>query len=141
MISQQDSAKIDQGLTVVRIFWFAMLCSIGIYVYMSFTLPIDDIDFNISQELVGTLSFVAYALSPVLFLAARSTKNYTLNKAKVPSSTRPNSDGSTPHPAVAVYFNATTFSLAIIELIAITGLVLFLLGRNQQACMVLTGVQ
>ncbi len=140
MISQQDSARIDQGLTVVRVVWFAMLSSIGIYVYMSFALPVDNIDFNLSQELVGTLTLVAYALSPVLFLAARSVKKYTLSRAKVPSNMRPGPDGSTLHPAVAVYANATTFSLAIVELPAIAGLVLFFVGRNQQACLVLCGI-
>ena len=122
MITEQE---LDKRLRTLKIIWFAMLMSLGIYLFVGIRLG-TNVQSSIDGDALGIFRTALYAMAFAVLIATwyirkliLSGKTETTQPAQV-----------LKHPALQKYSAAMIVALAMSESIAIYGLVLFILGKN-----------
>ena len=122
MITEQE---LDKRSMTLRIIWFALLVSLGIYLFIGIRVG-PNVPSSISEEALGILRTVLYAMACAILIAARFIRKLILSgKGEVSQPVQ-----ALEHLALQKYSAATIVALAMSESIGIYGLVLFLLGKN-----------
>jgi hypothetical protein len=122
MITDQE---LNKGMLNLKIIWFAMLASLGIYLYVGLRtetivqVPMDKDTFAIIKKVLYVVAFVT-------LIATRYVRKLFLSgKIQHWTTTR-----TSQHPALQKYTAATILALGMLESIGIYGLILFLIGKN-----------
>jgi hypothetical protein len=122
MITDQE---LNKGMLILKIIWFAMLTSLGIYLFVGLRtetivqVPMDKDTFAIIKKVLYVVAFITLIATGYirkLFLSGKI-------QHRPPTQT-------SQHPALQKYTAATTLALAMLESIGIYGLILFLIGKN-----------
>jgi len=122
VITEQE---LDKRLMTLRIVWFALLMSLGIYLFVGFQVG-TNVQSSMNEDTLGILRTVLYAMVFAIMIATRYIRTLILSgKSEVSPGTQ-----VLKHPALQKYSAATIVALAMSESIGIYGLVLFFLGKN-----------
>ncbi len=122
MITEQE---LDKRLMTLKIIWFAMLMSLGIYLFVGIQVG-TNVQSSINEDTFGILRTVLYAMAFAILIATRYIRKLIMsgkNQVSQPVQVL-------KHPALQKYSAATIVALAMSEGIGIYGLVLFFLGKN-----------
>ena len=129
MLDPSEVSALNRGMVTLRVIWFSMLATLGIYlglgIYLNEVLkaPVEGLP-------MGILRNVLYVVSFAMFVAAKFMRKRMLEKGLGGSGAVPVSGQSAVKAALGQYLMTTIISLALSESIGIYGLVLFFLGRN-----------
>ena len=119
--------ELDKRLTTLRIIWFALLMSLGIYLFVGIQVG-TTIQSSINEETLGILRTVLYAMACVILIAAKFIRKVILSgKGEVSQPAQ-----ALEHLALQKYSAATIVALAMSESIGVYGLILFFLGKNSR---------
>jgi len=122
VITEQE---LDKRLMTLRIVWFALLMSLGIYLFVGFQVG-TNVQSSMNEDTLGILRTVLYAMVFAILIATRYIRTLILSgKSEVSQPAQ-----VLKHPALQKYSAATIVALAMSESIGIYGLVLFFLGKN-----------
>ena len=122
MMTEQE---LDKRLMTLRIIWFAMLMSLGIYLFVAIQVG-TNVQSSINEETLGILRTVLYAMAAAILIATRYVRKLIMSGR---------SQASQPaqvlkHVALQKYSAATIVALAMSESVGVYGLLLFFLGKN-----------
>jgi len=121
MISAQE---LDQGMVILKTIWYALAGSLVLYV-ITIPLLVGDGTANFPAELYGELQTTLHIAAGLTLIASWLARRQILATRTPPKPSR-----SRQHPAVQRYTTAMIIGLALAEVVAIYGLILFLLGKN-----------
>ncbi|WP_310601414.1 hypothetical protein [Desulfobulbus sp.] len=121
MISAQE---LDQGMVMLKTIWYALAGSLVMYV-IAVPLLLGDTAVNVTVDFYGQLRLLLYAAAGMTLAVSWLARRLLLaaNKPPAPSKSR-------QHPVVQRYTTAMIVTLALVEAIALYGLILFLVGKN-----------
>ena len=117
--------ELDKRLMTLRIIWFAMLMSLGIYLFVGIQVG-THVQSSINEEAFGILRTVLYAMAFAILIATRYIRKLIMSGRSQVSQPAE----ALKHLALQKYSAATIVALAMSESIGIYGLVLFFLGKN-----------
>jgi F0F1-type ATP synthase membrane subunit c/vacuolar-type H+-ATPase subunit K len=117
--------ELDKRLLTLRIIWFAMFVSLGIYLFVGIHVG-TNVRSSINEDTLGMLRTVLYAMAVAILIAARYIRKLIMSgKSQVSQPAQ-----VLEHLALQKYSAATIVALAMSESIGIYGLILFFLGKN-----------
>jgi hypothetical protein len=116
--------ELDKRLMTLRIIWFTLLMSLGIYLFVAIQVG-THVQSSINEETFGILRTVLYAIAFAILIATRYIRKLIMSgKSQVTTS------AGFGALALQKYSAATIVALAMSESIGIYGLILFFLGKN-----------
>lgn len=125
MAYNSESDELENGWKSIHSIWISMLGALFFYLILGLFIQ-DMVELGIREETVSLIRYALYVLTVIVVAVTGIIRNRILYPGK--------SRRSYPHfsdnPAVGKYTTATVISLALSESIAIFGLALFLLGKN-----------
>ncbi len=117
--------ELDKRLMTLRIIWFAMLMSLGIYLFVGIQVG-TNVHSSINEDTLDILRTVLYAMAFAILIATRYLRKLILSgKSQVSQPAQ-----ILKYAALQKYSAATIVALAMSESIGIYGLILFFLGKN-----------
>jgi len=117
--------ELDKRLMTLKIIWFAMLMSLGIYLFVAIQVGAN-VQSSINEETLGILRTVLYAMAFAILIATRYIRKLIMSgKSQVSQPAQ-----ALEYLALQKYSAATIVALAMSESIGIHGLILFFLGKN-----------
>lgn len=122
MVADQE---INKRLLILKVIWFAMLMSLGLYLFVGLYAAAN-IPPLIREDMFGMVRIFLYVVSFIIFISIRYVRKLFLTG----SGQSYQSSQTLQRPTFQGYMVATIVTLAISESIGILGLVLFLLGKN-----------
>jgi drug/metabolite transporter (DMT)-like permease len=125
--------ELDKRLMTLRIIWFALLMSLGVYLLVAIQFG-TNVQSSINEEALGIRRTVLYAMAFAIFIATRYVRKLIMsgkNQVSQPAQ-------SLEQLALQKYSAATIVALAMSESIGISGLILFSLGKNSTDLYLLT---
>lgn len=126
MTYNTGNKDVEKGWSSIYSIWLSMLGAL--FFYLVFGLFIKDrVNLGISDDTVVIIRYGLYTVSVVTFILAGFLKNRILGSGITGRKYPHFSDND----AVSKYTTATVVSLALAESIAICGLALFLIGKNE----------
>jgi F0F1-type ATP synthase membrane subunit c/vacuolar-type H+-ATPase subunit K len=124
VITEQE---LDKRLMTLKIIWFAMLMSLGIYLFVGIHVGTNARS-SINEDMLGILRTVLYAMAVAILIATRYIRKLIMSgKSQVSQPAQ-----ALEHLALQKYSAATIVALAMSESIGIYGLILFFLGKNSK---------
>ncbi len=117
--------ELDKRLVTLRIIWFAMLMSLGIYLFVGILVGANA-QSSVSEDTFGILRTVLYAMAFAILIATRYIRKLIMSGKRQVSQPAQ----ALEHLALQKYSAATIVALAMTESIGIYGLILFFLGKN-----------
>jgi uncharacterized membrane protein len=122
MIAEQE---LDKGLLTLKMIWFSMLVSLGIYLFLGRWAQVN-LNTSIKEDTFAMLRTILYIVSFVTLFVTRYFRKFILSG----KSQRWRPAQASQHPILQKYSTATIVALAMSESIGLYGLVLFFLGKN-----------
>jgi F0F1-type ATP synthase membrane subunit c/vacuolar-type H+-ATPase subunit K len=117
--------ELDKRLMTLRIIWFTLLMSLGIYLFVAIQVG-THVQSSINEETFGILRTVLYAMAFAILIATRYVRKLIMSgKSQVSQPAQ-----ALEQLALQRYSAATIVALAMSESIGIYGLILFFLGKN-----------
>jgi len=117
--------ELDKRLMTLRIIWFALLMSLGIYLFVGFRVG-TNLQSLVNEDTFGILRTVLYAMAFAILIATRYIRKLIMSgKSRVSQPAQ-----ALEYLALQKYSAATIVALAMSESIGIYGLILFFLGKN-----------
>ena len=130
MISDKELAK---TMLPMRIIWLCLVLAPLFYLFVGIYME-DGFQANLDAKTFENIKMMIYILSFVTLIVTGYVRNHLLSRQKNPQ----NHDQSSKDPAMQKYFVSMIVALAMLESIAIFGLVLFFLGKDRTDLYLLT---
>jgi hypothetical protein len=129
MISERD---LQRGMTTIKGIWFALFASLILYVFIA-PLLFDTARVSFSQESYRALRLSLFACAVLTLIITWFLRKYLLAAPQGKKPTHRNQ-----HPAVARYLSVMMVAMGMSEAIGVYGLILYVLGKNNQDLYLLT---
>ena len=125
---QNEMKQFDSGWIVVLLIWGAILASLGVYLVIC-SIVGRNLQINLDSDFpLGTLKYALFVVSFITLLAVYYLRKLLLRPTNaISSSTQTSPDRN---PALAKYTVAIIITSALLESIAIYGVVLFFLAKD-----------
>lgn len=124
MVNDQE---LDQGLRNAKILWATLISSLVAYVVLAQMVG-EKINVSLPAQTFTTLRTVLYVVSLCTIIGSRILRSKMLSTSNQP--TRSLTDSGTA-PVVRRYISAMVTSLGLAEAVALYGVILYVLGKNQ----------
>lgn len=125
MTFEPTTEDLEKGWKSIHSIWISMLVALFFYLLVGLFIQ-DMVELGIDEKTVSLIRYALYALSVITFILIGIIKKRILRSGATGRRYPHFSD----NPAVGKYTTSTVVSLALAESIAIYGLALFLLGKN-----------
>jgi len=129
MINERD---LQRGMTTTKVIWLALFLSLILYVAIA-PLVLGTARVSFSQESYHTLRLALFACAALTLVLTWFLRKYLLAAPQGKRGTNSNL-----HPAVARYMSVMMVAMGMSESIGVYGLVLYVLGKNNQDLYLLT---
>jgi len=129
--------ELDRALVMLKTIWYALAGSLVMYV-IAIPFFLRDRTLTLAAETYEELRVLLYLAAGLTLAASWLTRRLLLAGKASPPKTK--ESRSRQHPMIQRYTTAMIVALAMCEAIAIYGLVLFLLGKNQIDLVLLTAL-
>ncbi|MGD0886559.1 MAG: ATP synthase F0 subunit C [Thermodesulfovibrionales bacterium] len=129
---EEEIEKINKGWLPLNVIWAAMLISLFIYLFVGLYTE-DRITIPMEKNIVDILRNILYVVSLITLIASKYVRKLVLSGKGLSNvkEVYQQSNQNTQYPALAKYTTAMIIALAMSESVAIYGLILFFLGKNQ----------
>ena len=124
MVNDQE---LDQGLRNAKILWATLISSLAAFVVLAQMVG-EKINVSLPAQTFTTLRTVLYVVSLCTIIGSRILRSKMLSTSNQP--TRSLTDSGTA-PVVRRYISAMVISLGLAEAVALYGVILYVLGKNQ----------
>ncbi|MDR2549313.1 MAG: hypothetical protein LBD10_03800 [Desulfobulbus sp.] len=131
MISAQE---LDKGMVMLKTIWYALAGSLVMYV-IAVPFLLGEAAANVTADFYGQLRLLLYAAAGMTLAVSWLARRLLLAARKPPAPSK-----SRQHPVVQRYTTAMIVTLALVEAIALYGLILFLVGRNPTDLLLLSAL-
>ncbi len=116
---------LDKRLMTLRIIWFAMLVSLGIYLFIGIQVG-TSVQSSIHEETFAILRTALYVMAIAILIATKYVRKLIMSgRSQVSQPAQ-----AVEHLALQKYSATTIVALAMSESIGVYGLILFFLGKN-----------
>lgn len=119
-------AELDKSLIILNVIWGAMILAVLIYMFGVPPFLDKAYRFSLSADAIGALRVALYSASCGVIIAARILPKHLFSGR----ATSKQNTTISAHPAIQSYASAMILALALSEVIAIFGLVLFFIARD-----------
>lgn len=124
MVNDQE---LEQGLRNAKILWATLISSLAAYVVLAQMVG-EKINVSLPAQTFTTLRTVLYVVSLCTIIGSRILRSKMLASANQPTRSLTATDTT---PVVRRYISAMVISLGLAEAVALYGVILYVLGKNQ----------